>query len=160
MKVGPDEVRRRVNAFREATRASGVKLTHQRLEIFEEIAGSSEHPSAERVFQGVRERVPTVSRDTVYRTMRLLQDLGLVTTVGPRRDSVRFDANLAPHHHYVCLGCGLTEDFENPDYDGLHVPEAVRSFGSVTGTQVEVHGLCTRCASASHGGSETPAPGS
>jgi Fur family peroxide stress response transcriptional regulator len=149
LKVTPAEVERRVERFQEASRRAGVKLTHQRLEIFREIAASGEHPSADSVYQGVRERVPTVSRDTVYRTLWLLHDLGLVTTLGPRRDSVRFDANLSPHHHYVCLGCGLAEDFENPAFDALNVPATVKSFGSVTGTQVEVRGLCKACAARS-----------
>ncbi len=146
MKVSPDEIRRRVEAFRQASRDAGVKLTHQRLEIFREIASSGAHPSAETVFQGVRDRVPTVSRDTVYRTLWLLQELGQITTLGPRRDAVRFDANLSPHHHFVCLECGLAEDFVNPEFDSLSLPEEVRAFGTVTGTQVEVQGRCARCA--------------
>ncbi|KAA0253097.1 transcriptional repressor [Acidobacteria bacterium ACD] len=145
MKVSPDEARRRVDTFRQASREAGVKLTHQRLEIFQEIAASGAHPSAETVFQAVRERVPTVSRDTVYRTLWLLQELGLITTLGPRRDAVRFDANLSPHHHFVCTTCGLAEDFVSPELDALSVPEEVRALGTVIGTQVEVRGRCAGC---------------
>ncbi|MCK7479895.1 MAG: transcriptional repressor [Candidatus Moduliflexus flocculans] len=58
------------------------------------MASSLEHPDADAVFRAVRKRVPTVSIDTVYRTLWMLNDLGLVTTLGPRRESVRFDANL------------------------------------------------------------------
>ena len=63
------------------------------------------------VFEGVRERMPTVSLDTVYRTLWWLKDLGLITTLGSSRERTRFDANLSRHHHFVCVQCGLTRDF-------------------------------------------------
>ena len=105
--------------------------------------GSS--PDANAIFREVRRRVPTVSLDTVYRTLWLLDDLGLVRTLGPRRESVRFDANPEHHHHYVCLQCGLARDFESAELNALRVPEAVKRLGSVAGTHVEVRGVCERC---------------
>src|SRR5690349_5588655 len=102
------ELEEKLERFRAACRDAGVKVTHQRLEIFREVATSLAHPDAEAVYSGVRERVPSVSLDTVYRTLWLLNDLGLLSTLGQRRESVRFDANLTPHHHYVCESCGLT----------------------------------------------------
>ena len=59
--------------------------------------------------------MPTVSLDTVYRTLWKLRDLGLVKTLGPNRDAVRFDANLEGHHHYVCVRCGLVRDFDSEE---------------------------------------------
>jgi Fur family peroxide stress response transcriptional regulator len=89
--------------------------------------------------------MPTVSLDTVYRTLWMLNDLGLITTLGPRRESVRFDANLEQHHHYVCVRCGLTKDFESTELDALRIPDAVKGFGSVVASRVEVSGICERC---------------
>lgn len=106
-----------------------------------------EHPDAEAVFRAVQARMPSLSLDTVYRTLWLLRDLGLLLTLGPRRDSVRFDANLSSHHHFVCLKCGLTRDFESAQFDALRLPRAVRRLGRVVGTKVEVRGLCDRCQS-------------
>lgn len=148
MKVDKSEVERRVERFKDAAREAGVRLTHQRLEIFREVAASLEHPSAEVVMKGLQQRMPTVSLDTVYRTLWLLHDLGLVSTLGPRRESVRFDANLERHHHYVCVRCGLARDFESEELDILRVPESVKALGSVVGTHVEVRGVCGRCGKA------------
>ena len=145
MKVTRGEVDRRIDRFKVAFREAGVKLTHQRLEVFHEVAASLDHPDADALFREVRRRVPTVSLDTVYRTLWLLNELGLITTLGPRRESVRFDANLERHHHYVCVQCGLARDFESAELNALRVPEAVKSLGSVSGTQVEVRGVCERC---------------
>lgn len=145
MKIERNEHERRVEQFKAAAKTAGVKLTHQRLEIFREIAASVDHPDAESVFRAVQERMPTVSRDTVYRTLWTLNDLGLITTLGPRRDSVRFDANLEPHHHYVCVLCGLARDFESVELDTLRIPNTVKKFGSIVATHVEVRGICDRC---------------
>lgn len=139
-------VGRRLGRFESAARDAGVKLTHQRLEVFREVASSLTHPDAESVFRAVRRRLPTVSIDTVYRTLWMLNDLGLITTLGPRRESVRFDANLEQHHHYVCVRCGLARDFESRELDALSVPAAVQEFGHVITAQVEVRGVCRRCA--------------
>jgi len=149
------EIQRRLEKFQAAARAAGVKLTHQRLEIFREVAASLEHPDAEAVFRAVKTRLPTVSLDTVYRTLWLLHDLGLVATLGPRRGSVRFDANLEPHHHYVCVRCGLARDFTSDRLDVLDIPDSVSSFGSIVASHVEVRGVCRDCAAKS---AATPSP--
>jgi Fur family transcriptional regulator, peroxide stress response regulator len=131
--------------FTRAARRAGVKVTPQRLEIFAEVASRTDHPDAEGVFRAVRERLPAVSLDTVYRTLWLLTDLGLITTLGTRRESVRFDAGTSLHHHYVCTACGLTQDFESPALDAIPLPESVAAFGVPARTQVEVLGLCAAC---------------
>lgn len=126
-------------------RESGMKLTHQRLEIIRELARTEDHPDAETVFLAVKKRMPTVSLDTVYRTLWMLRDLGLLTTLGPARETVRFDVNLEQHHHYVCVRCGLIRDFDSAALNGLRLPDSVKALGSIVQTQVEVRGLCATC---------------
>ncbi len=145
MKLEDQTVERRLERFKTASRNAGIKLTHQRLEIFHEVAASLDHPDAEAVFRAVQKRMPTVSLDTVYRTLWMLNDLGLVTTLGARRESVRFDANLEKHHHYLCVGCGLARDFESAELNALRVPATAKAFGSVVTTHVEVRGICAGC---------------
>jgi Fur family peroxide stress response transcriptional regulator len=146
VKVEDSRVERRLEQFKAAAREAGVKLTHQRLEIFREVASSADHPDAEAVFRAVQASMPTVSLDTVYRTLWMLNDLGLITTLGPRRGSVRFDANLEQHHHYLCVRCGLARDFESAALNALRIPVAVKKLGSVVTTHVEVRGVCDGCA--------------
>lgn len=136
---------RRLEHLRTIAREAGLKLTHQRLEIFSELAASEEHPDAERIFRAVQQRVPTVSLDTVYRTLWMLHDLGLVRTLGPKGEGLRFDANLDRHHHFCCVRCGLVRDFESAELDALRVPDAVRRLGHVVDAHVEVRGHCARC---------------
>jgi Fur family peroxide stress response transcriptional regulator len=145
-KIEDSEVERRLERFKAAAKDAGVKLTHQRLEVFRELASSREHPDAEDLLRGVQARMPTVSLDTIYRTLWMLNNLGLISTLGPRRDSVRFDANVTPHHHYVCVSCGLVRDFESAALSELPIPSRVEGLGSVVTSQVEVRGICDDCA--------------
>jgi Fur family peroxide stress response transcriptional regulator len=135
-----------LDAFREACQQRGIKATQQRLEIFREVAQSHEHPDAEAVFRGVQARLPTVSLDTVYRTLKMLTELGFIATLGPRQESLRFDANKEPHHHYVCVRCGKIQDVTSTLLDVESVQRVVRAFGSVQSAQLEVRGLCNTCA--------------
>jgi Fur family peroxide stress response transcriptional regulator len=143
--IEPQELQERLNHLKTGLRRSGVKLTHQRLEIFREVAKSGDHPDVETIFLGVRRRVPTVSLDTVYRTLWLLIDLGLLTTLGSPRGRVRFDANTSPHHHFICRKCGMTRDFFSHEFDRLKIPNSVKSLGNAKTTHIEVRGICYRC---------------
>lgn len=140
-----EESARRLEHLESVVREAGVKLTHQRLVIFRELASTEEHPDAETIFRAVQREMPTVSLDTVYRTLWMLRDLGLVKTLGLHGDSVRFDANVEPHHHYVCVRCNAISDFQNVDLDALSVPDSVKALGSVVHAQVEVRGVCASC---------------
>jgi Fur family transcriptional regulator, peroxide stress response regulator len=134
-----------VENLRAVFKRAGVKLTQQRLEIYREAAASREHPSAEDIFQGVRRRLPTVSLDTVYRTLWLFIDKGLITTLGLPQGRMRFDANMERHHHFVCTRCGAAHDFYAEQFNALPLPPAVHAFGTVSETHVEVRGLCLKC---------------
>ena len=144
-KVALADVERRIEQFKAAARNSGVKLTHQRLEIFREIASSVDHPDAEAVFRGVQPRMPTVSLDTVYRTLWMLHDLGMITRLSPGRESMRFDANLAHHHHFVCVRCGLVRDFAGVEFDEAPIRNAVKGLGKIVDSHLEVRGICDKC---------------
>jgi Fur family peroxide stress response transcriptional regulator len=140
------EVDHRMTRFEQVCRDGGVRLTPQRLEIFREVAQSGDHPDAETVYKRVRKRMPTVSLDTVYRTLWLLNEHGLVTTLGPSRERTRFDANLTRHHHFVCVQCGSTRDFTCEELDELELPASARALGRIETTLVEARGVCRECA--------------
>ena len=145
MKIKKQEVEQRMQHFETVCRDEGIKLTHQRIEIFREVAQTGDHPDADQVFQRVRSRIPTVSLDTVYRTLWLLNDLGLVVTLSSSRERTRFDANLTSHHHFVCRQCGLTRDFYSNDLDNMRLSDSVDSLGEIEVTHAEVRGVCREC---------------
>jgi Fur family transcriptional regulator, peroxide stress response regulator len=147
MALTQQDIDERMTAFVDACRREGVKVTYQRMEIFREVASTEEHPDADHVYRGVRARIPTVSLDTVYRALSLLEKLGVVSRVHVFSDRARFDANTQRHHHFVCHRCGLIKDFSSPEADGFHIPEDVRAVGRIESVHLEVRGVCCSCAS-------------
>ncbi len=143
--ITAEQVEQRVAAFVDACRRQGIKVTHQRTEIMRELAGTDQHPDAETVYANVRQRIPAISLDTVYRTLRLLEDTGAISRVGSMRDRARFDANRDRHHHFVCSECGLVRDFYSEVLDAFPPPPEVEEMGCVDSVYVELRGRCREC---------------
>lgn len=132
--------------LRETLEKAGIRMTQQRIEVFLEVLHhSEEHPSVHQVFDGIRERMPTISLDTVYRTLWILSEVGLISPVTSSTDGVRFEWSGHPHHHFVCARCGRTIDFESGSMDKVRVPEEAAGLGEVWNAHLEVRGLCNRC---------------
>ena len=140
-----DDAEGRLGQFALALRQSGLRLTHQRLEVAREIACSNKHPDVEAVYLGVRERVPTISLDTVYRTLGALEKLGLIRRVEVLGGPVRYDPVLEPHHHFICTECGLIQDVYGGAYDELRAPESTAGLGRVEAITVQLRGVCKSC---------------
>jgi Fur family peroxide stress response transcriptional regulator len=145
MKMEAKEIEKRVHRFPEVCRRYGVKATHQRSEIYRELAGTKEHPDAETIYKRVRERIPAISLDTVYRTLRLLEKKGLISRMGFLGEKTRFDGNTDRHHHFVCTKCGFIGDIYNQEWNDFRAPSDVRTLGTVNSIHVEVRGLCKAC---------------
>ena len=95
--------------FRAAVAAQGWKLTPQRIAIVEYVANALHHPTAEYICIHVNERFPMTSRATVYNTMHLLRDYGLLQEIN-EAGVIRFDPNIRDHHHFICTSCGSVRD--------------------------------------------------
>ena len=145
MAVSGAHLRRRMEQFAETCRRRGLKITHQRTEVFRELAATEEHPDAETVYQRVRKRVPAISRDTVYRTLATLEAQGLIRRAETYTGSLRYDANTEQHHHFVCIECGRVQDFFSNALNKLRIPRSVATLGTVESAHVQVRGLCATC---------------
>jgi len=128
-----------------AFKSSGLRMTHQRLEIYRELARAKDHPSAEGIFRRVQSRVPTISLDTVYRTLSTFEDSGLIARVQVSDDHGRFDGDRSPHHHLICIRCKTIADFAWESFDGAELPESTAIWGRVTDKNVVVRGICNSC---------------
>ncbi len=128
-------------------KAKKVPLTHQRLAVYEELAGRRDHPSAESLHASLKKAYPSLSLATVYKTLQTLHELGMVSRVDSPAAQARYDAVLETHHHAVCSACGGIEDLFDPRLDALPAPKAAGF--KIAGHSVHFHGLCARCAKAS-----------
>jgi len=145
MAIPPDIVEARVEAFRKACASRGLKATHQRLEIYRELASTEGHPDAYTIHRRVCERIPTISRDTVYRNLKMLAEHGLISIVGMSHERLRFDAETGFHHHFVCVRCGLIRDFYSPRLEDIECPEEAEAFGDPVSLHFEIKGVCNAC---------------
>lgn len=126
--------------------ARGQRVTPQRLVINRTLQDLNRHVSAEEVLEAVEPRLPNVSLPTVYSTLELLGELGLVRRVGPAGGRVLFDPRMDEHHHAVCSVCGRVEDIDAP-VDATPALAAARRAGwSDAAAGLLVTGVCERCA--------------
>jgi len=85
----------------DALRQNGIQPTPQRIAVMQFILASRTHPSADDVYSNVRRTCPTVSRATVYNTLNLLAEKGVIKTQILREGGLVFDANAQRHHHFI-----------------------------------------------------------
>ncbi len=147
MSVPSRRLEQRVDRFRIRCREAGLRMTPQRLEIFREVAKTDEHPDVETIRSRIRDRMPNVSADTIYRTLALFEELGLIRRVEVLCDRARFDANTARHHHFVCSRCGRIKDFVGGEIDAYVPPAEVSELGDVSSVHLQLRGICNECKS-------------
>lgn len=134
-----------LEAFERICKDASLKVTHQRLEIYRELLNATDHPSAETLYHRLEERLPSLSLDTVYRTLATFEDLHLVHRVEIAANQARFEALTSRHHHFLCAGCGKILDFFWPEFDTLPLPPDIHAQGVTERAQVIVHGVCSTC---------------
>lgn len=126
-------------------RERGFALTPQRRAIVRHLVDNGGHWTAGELLAGITGEFPTASRATVYTTLALLKDLGVVMELPSPGGEVRYDANTDPHQHFVCRRCGRLEDVPDAWLPVRLAAEAPVDF-RVERFRVIAEGLCAACA--------------
>ncbi len=128
-------------------RASGLKLTPQRLAIVRELAGDPTHPTAQELVERLRPALPTMCFATVYNTLDALAAAGLCSSLALSPGPARFDPNMDAHHHAVCDRSGLVRDVPSgaPEEPAPTALDAALGF-EVRAVERIYRGLCASCA--------------
>lgn len=128
-------------------RDRGWRLTAQRRVVAEVLAGEHVHLTADEVHARASQRLPEISRATVYNTLGELVSLGELVEVSTDQRAVRYDPNAhRAHQHLLCGGCGTIRDV-HPTGDPLAaLPESERFGYTVSDVELTYHGLCPDCA--------------
>lgn len=130
----------------EQLRASGRRVTPQRRAIIQTLLQDRSHPTAEQVFNHVREAMPDISPATVYNTLHELAEIGLLSELDVGLGERRYDVTTTGHAHLVCMGCGRIEDVSY-DYEALALsPRKAQGF-QVVDWSVVFRGYCPDCLS-------------
>jgi Fur family ferric uptake transcriptional regulator len=132
------EVLVRLEAAAGKIRGGGYKVTPQRLAVLAAIA-AQQHQSLE----GIRARCPEVGMVTVYRTLDLFSELGLVRRLD-LGDGPRYELAEDHHHHLICEDCGRVTEFEQCPLDLRRLPRVGGGF-KVRAHSLEVYGTCSEC---------------
>jgi Fur family peroxide stress response transcriptional regulator len=135
----------RLAEFAERCRKGGLAVTPQRLAIIKALLTSAEHPRADAVYEIVRREHPHISLATVHRTLETLCEIGEARKVTTLHDSARYDGNLAPHHHVVCVKCRRVRDIEIPELEQVLRGRAAIGDFKVLGSSLEIQALCADC---------------
>ncbi len=141
----PAYAAQRLAEFAERCRAGGLAVTPQRIAIIKVLLDSAEHPRADAICAAVRKQHPHVSLATVHRTLETLCEIGEARKVTMLHDSARYDGNLTPHHHVVCIKCRCIRDIEIPQLDRILAGRSELGEFTVLGSSLEIHALCERC---------------
>ena len=129
-------------------RARGQRVTSQRLVILRELRRRARHLTAHQVQEAVRDELPGTSTPTVYATLDLLVELGLVRKVWSAGGTALYDARAAPHQHVVCRRCGRVDDLDF-ELDCGAAWTAARAAGfTPDGAELVIAGYCAACAAA------------
>ena len=124
----------------------GYRLTPQRMMILSAIENSDDHISAEEIYTQVLAKYPHVNISTVYRTLELLKQLGLVTETDLGGGRVRYHpADKGHHHHLVCQKCGAIIDIDESTLARLQDVLLARYNFSASLRHVAIFGLCEKC---------------
>jgi Fur family peroxide stress response transcriptional regulator len=134
-----------MESFKEKCRMNDLKITPQRTAIYEELLKAKDHPSADVIYRRVRKNLPTLSFDTVYRTLLSFSEMGIADVVEGYGEPKRFDPDTREHHHFRCVKCGNIIDFHSELYDNLEIPEKIRKEFTVTKKRIILEGICKDC---------------
>jgi Fe2+ or Zn2+ uptake regulation protein len=145
----------------EAFRRTGVRITPQRFSVLEHLMLHPDHATVDDLAAALNRRYAKASRATVYNTLHALVEAGLVREFTLDGKAARYDANVDPHHHFVCDVCGAVEDLEWFEVPALHkqpepkMPRTQKGERSVSAYNVSAHnvrsyevivrGECRRC---------------
>ena len=128
----------------DALRDRGMRVTPQRVVLHRALHELDRHVTADELRDAVGERLPNVSLPTIYATLELLEQLGMVRRV-QRAGTTLFDPRTEPHHHLVCTTCGSVQDLESELDTGARERAAARHGFAQERVEALVHGRCRSC---------------
>jgi Fur family ferric uptake transcriptional regulator len=122
-----------------------IKYTNQRIEILDFLREFDGHPTVDDVFEGVRQKLTRISKATVYNNLRFLSEKGLIKEVNVKGVS-RFESNMIPHHHTMCLECGEMKDYESEELCeyAMKLAAEIEDF-KIESADTNFYGICKKC---------------
>ncbi len=126
-------------------REHGARVTPQRVAILRAVENTGSHPDVDAVYRHVSREYPHISRDTIYRTLSMMEEKRIIGSVLFVGNAKRYDPVTARHHHLICIRCREIFDFSAEPFDNLEPPSSTIGRFQVLRTTVHVEGVCGAC---------------
>ena len=114
----------------------------QRIKILEYLQNYKTHPTADMIYQGLSDEIPTLSKTTVYNTLKTFTEKGILVALSLFENEVRYEYNTDPHIHFKCIQCSKIYDLDK-SYD-LYNNDVIDGH-KVTEHHVNLKGVCKEC---------------
>jgi Fur family peroxide stress response transcriptional regulator len=134
-----------LNLFRARCKEHCLSMTPQRLAIYKALIESTDHPSAENIFNCVRASFPDIAIDTVYRTLATFSEIEVIHVVEGYGEAKRYDPDIEPHHHFRCTRCNKIVDLHGDIFGKLKIPNRIKQKYNVSNVKVVLEGACDEC---------------
>ncbi|AYF54283.1 transcriptional regulator [Clostridium sp. K25] len=122
-----------------------LKLTPQRIAVYNYLRSTKEHPSAETIYKALHDAYPTMSLATVYKTLKTLVDVNLIQELNVGEGNFRYDANSKSHPHIQCICCGKVDDIEGISFDNLNEKVINHTDYKILSNRIYFYGICKNC---------------
>jgi len=117
----------------------------QRRAVLESVLERDDHPTADQIIEAVKQRIPGVSRTTVYRVLDMLVEAGVIRRLHHPGPAARFDGKTRRHHHMICKKCNKVIDLESAKLDRLSLPDVESEGFEIDDFSVHFTGICVEC---------------
>ena len=128
--------------LKQELKMKNIHVSHQRLKVLEYITENQCHPTVEQIFTDLQKEISTRSKTTVYNTLRMLSESGLVRVVATEDNETRYDVITESHGHFKCESCGMIYDF-GINMDSL-TSKDLNGF-KIHNKNIYFKGICQRC---------------
>lgn len=126
-------------------KSKGLKVTPQRLAIFNVLSHTTCHPSAETIYNALQETFPTMSLATVYKTLDCFKKNNLVQELNVGEDSFRYDVTVDSHPHLICVECHEVSDMESKILLNIREQVSTETKFKLITEQLYFYGVCPDC---------------
>jgi Fur family transcriptional regulator, peroxide stress response regulator len=126
---------------------NGISPSYHRLKIYEYLVNNHIHPTADMIYADVIRHIPTLSKTTIYNTLKTFADKGLIASITIEDNEVRYDADISFHGHFKCLNCGSLYDVDLDQLGGEKRPGVNKKIHGhlITEKHIYLKGICKKC---------------
>jgi Fur family peroxide stress response transcriptional regulator len=121
------------------------RATKQRAAILKILGNTRSHPTADQIYDAVRQKIPNISKGTVYRNLQVLREDGAISELNLSGTLSRYEEKQDKHYHFRCEQCGRVFDLDEPVDTAINKKVADKTGFMVSSHQTEFRGLCKDC---------------